>query len=71
MGQIEAERAMREKLLVGTGNVPAKGGNCLYTTGYLLKMVKVRGKKEKEFFFRDRWGEVGAIRPASAFTFVA
>ena len=60
----EAKRAIKRHILVGTHDV---GGACLYSTGYLLQEVK--GKKEKEFFFKDRHGEIEITRPASVFNF--
>lgn len=67
----EAKMAVKTKALVGTSNIQVRGGICLYSTGYLVEMVKVkvRGKKEEHFRFRDRWGEVEVIRPASEFSF--
>ena len=65
----EAKGAVKNHILVGTNNVQSKGGFCLFSTGYLVKMVKVKGKKEKEFLFKDGLGEIEIIRPVSAFNF--
>jgi len=64
----EAQEAVKNHILVGTSNVQAKGGFCLYLTGHLIKMVKVKGKKEKDFVFQDTFGEAEVIRSASAFS---
>ena len=65
----EVKEAIEKGVLVGTSSVSVKGGFCLYSTGHLVKMVKVRGKKEKECLFRDTFGEVEVVRPASQFSF--
>ena len=61
----EAKDAVKNHIPVGTNNIQGKGGFCLYLTGYLMKMVKVKGKKE--FLFQDRFGETEIIRSASMF----
>lgn len=64
----EAEMAVKTQTLVGTNNVAGKAGFCLFSTGYLKREIKTKGKKE--FLFQDRWKEIEVVRPASVFTFV-
>jgi hypothetical protein len=66
---VEAKEAVKNHILVGTNNIQSEGRFCLFSTGHLVKMVKVKGKKEKEFLFVDRPGEIKITRPASAFSF--
>lgn len=61
----EAKMAVKTHALVGTGNV----GNCLFSTGLLVKEVKSRGGK-RQFVFKDRHGEITATLPASKFIFI-
>ena len=61
MTDTEAKEAVKKKTLVGTTNVPTRGGICLFSTGYLV------GRKGKKFFFRDTWGELKVLRTASVF----
>ncbi len=70
MNDLEAEMAVKSQALVGTNNVAGRGGLCLFSTGYLKRKVKIKGSKHKQFLFRDRWGEIEATRPASAFMFI-
>ena len=64
----EAEMAIKAHALVGTHDVQGKGIFCLFSTGYLIKKIKAKGKKI--FLFRDKWGEIEVSRPASAFNFI-
>jgi len=66
----EAKMAVKSQALVGTSNVQAKGGFCLFSTGFLKKEIKTKSQKEKNFLFIDKWGEIEAVRPASAFVFM-
>jgi len=70
MTDAEAEMAIKSQALVGTNNLTSRGGMCLFSTGYLIRKVKVKGSKQKQFLFRDRWGEIEVTRLASAFTFI-
>ena len=69
MTDLEAEMAVKSQALVGTNNVAGKGGLCLFSTGHLKEKVKVKGSRQKQFLFRDRWGEE-VTRPASTFIFI-
>lgn len=70
MTDLEAEMAVKSQVLVGTNNVAGKAGLCLFSTGHLIREVKVKGSGQKQFLFRDYWGEIEVVRPASAFYFV-
>ncbi|NCO80191.1 hypothetical protein GW869_00200 [bacterium] len=70
MTDAEAEMAVKTHALVGTSNVTSNAGFCLYSAGYLQRRVKEKGQKKQQFLFRDRFGEIEAARPASAFTFI-
>jgi len=66
----EAKFAVKCRALVGTSDVPGKGGFCLFSTGYLKEEIKVKGRKRKDFLFVDKWKETEVVRPASAFMFM-
>lgn len=63
----QAQMALKSRALVGTGDIAIRGGSCLFSTGQLIKRVKVKGSKLRHFLFRDRWGEIKLTRPASSF----
>ena len=70
MTDVEAEMAVKARASVGTSNVATKGGFCSFSTGRLIKRVKVKGSKLKQYLFKDRWREAEVIRPASAFMLI-
>ena len=70
MTDAEAEMAVKAQASVGTSNVATRGSLCIFSSGRLLKRVKVKGSKLKQYLFKDRHGEAEVIRPASEFMFI-